>query len=420
VGKRAVFGAIASCLVLAACSSPAPPAASVHPWTTYQMNSTHNAIVPATFPSVRWTINLHSKINGGLAYDGRRLFAVDFAKELVAIAPRDGRILWKARGDDVLMSTPIVAAGLVFVGSGTNAIMNAPDGTPMWGRRGGNHWYAFRADDGRLAWTYATAGESMPSAAYVDGRLLFATGDGFATAVRADTGQRLWQAPLPGHVSMASTVVWNDLVYFVTTKDEKHHFGPWGSQTVALNWRTGKRVWSAPYGNSDCTPTVFGSRLFVEGVKDGPIGPREAIGYNDVVALDSASGQLRWRHVGDQGFYSGVGTNERAIAGTYDNRTLFQSLPATNQLIAFRTADGKVLWSTVTSGSVKMSPLVWNGRVYAGDTSGVFYAVDERSGKTLRALAFDKPFTSAPPIVIGRTMFLPQTDSIQAVPLGAL
>jgi outer membrane protein assembly factor BamB len=384
------------------------------------MNSTHNAIVPAAFPSVRWTVNLHSKINGGLAYDGRRLFAVDFAKELIAIAPRDGRILWKARGDDVLMSTPIVAGGLVFVGSGTNAIMNAPDGTPMWGRRGGNHWYAFRADDGRLAWTYATTGESMPSAAYVDGLLLFATGDGFATAVRADTGQRLWQAQLPGHVSMASTVVWNDLVYFVTTKDEKRHFGAWGSQTVALNWRTGKRVWSAPYGNSDCTPTVFGSRLFVEGVKDGPIGPREAIGYNDVVALDSASGELRWRHVGDQGFYSGVGTNERAIAGTYDNRTLFQSLPATNQLIAFRTADGKILWSSVTSGSVKMSPLVWNGRVYVGDTSGILYALDERSGKTLRALAFDKPFTSAPPIVIGRTMFLPQTDSIQAVPLGAL
>ncbi len=417
---RVTLASCTAALALAGCGSQPAPLASERVWTTYQMDSTHNAVVPDTLGPTRWTLQIHSKINGGLAYDGERLFAVDFGKELLAIAPRDGRMLWKARGDDVLMSTPIVAEGLVFVGSGTNAIMTGSNGTPIWGRRSGNHWYAFRADNGRLVWSYATVGEAMPSAAYRDGVLVFATGDGFATAVRAATGRPIWKVPLPGHVSMASAVISKNLAYFVTTKDEAHHFGAWGSQTVALDWRSGRRIWSAPFGNSDCTPTVFGTDLFVEGVKDGPLGPREAIGYNDVVDLSSGTGALKWRYLGGDGFYSGVGTNERAIAGTYANQTLYQSLPSSNRLIALRAADGRVVWSARTSGPVKMSPLVWNGHVYVGDTSGVLYSFDARTGRTLRAWAFDEPFTSAPPIIVGRTMFVPQSDAVRAIPLGEL
>lgn len=420
IGLHLLIGLIALCLSLVGCGSQAAPSRSKLIWPTYQMDATHNAIVTSPIEPVRWTLHLHSKINGGLAYDGERMFAVDFAKDLVGIEPRNGRILWKAHADDVLMSTPIVAEGLVFVGSGTNAVMKARDGSSIWGRRRGNHWYAFRVRDGHLVWSYATPGEAMPSAAYVDGLLVFATGDGFATAVRASTGEPIWRTALPGHVSMASTVIWKDLAYFVTTKDEAHHFARWGNQTVALDWRTGRHVWSAPYGNSDCTPTVFGNVLFVEGVKDGPLGPREAIGYNDVVALDTATGAMRWRHVGGEGFFSGVGTNERAIAGTFSNGTLYQSLPATNRLMAFRTNDGKILWSKRTTGSVKMSPLVSRGKLYVGDTSGLLYVLDARSGATIRVLAFEQPFTSAPFAVIGRTMFLPNDDAIRAMPLSGL
>ncbi len=390
------------------------------PWTMYQRTTAHDAVVSAPFPAESWALDLKSKINGGLGYDGKRLYADDFAGEAVAIDPQSGHVLWRARGDDVLMSTPIVADGMVFVGSGTNAVLVDQPGKTVWGRKAGNHWYAFRSDDGKPVWSYATVGEAMPTAAYADGLLTFGTGDALATGLQANSGKLLWSSPLPGHVSMASAMIDGDLAYYVVTKSEADHHQAGGNQVVALHWRDGSFAWRAPYGNSDCTPTIAGGTLFVEGVQDGVLGPREAIGTNDVVALDARTGKLRWRYAGAPGVFTAVGTNERAIAGTYDGGVLYQSLPTTSQLAAFRAGDGHVLWMLRTAGPVKMSPLVRDGIVYVGDTAGLFYTISARTGAVRHVTEFRQPFTSAPPLVVGQTLFVPNSQTIRAIPLDKL
>ena len=62
--------------------------------------------------------------------------------------------------------------------------------------------------------------------------------------------------------------------------------------------------------------------VFVEGVVDGPPGPREAWGSNDVSALDEQTGTIRWHYRSPNGQFASIGSLERGITGTYDGGVL--------------------------------------------------------------------------------------------------
>ncbi len=409
---------IVAMLVLSACAPAAGPPRT--DWPMFQGGPTHNAIVRGNFPAVRWDDNLHSKINGGLAYDGYNLYAVDFAHALLAIDPRTGYVRWRARGDDVLMSTPIVGGGLVFVGSGTNRVLwDRPDST-VWGRPEGNRWFAFSARTGRLVWSYHTVGEAMPSAAYTGGTLIFATGSNHATALQASTGLRLWRRRIPGVATMGSAMTDGRRVFFVATKGVALYQSPTRNHTVALRVRDGSRMWSAPFGNSDCTPTLAQGLLFVEGVQDGPPGLHSALGTNDVTALDGATGRVVWHYRSRPGYFTGVATNMRGIPGTYHAGVLYQPIEARSEVIAFRARDGRIVWRLHTAAPVKMSPVIYRGKVYFGDTAGIFYVVDARTGSVRGVLENSKPFTSSPPLIVGKTLFIANASGLRAVPVGTL
>jgi outer membrane protein assembly factor BamB len=412
--------ALTAAVLLAACSHGAPVAGVTVPWPMYQGGLTHNAVMQTAFPAVHWTRKLAAKNNAGFGYDGKYLYADDFNGNLLALDPRNGAVVWQSRADDVLMSTPVVADGTVFVGSGTNAILFTNPAKTVWGRPRGNHWYAFRSDTGALVWSYATKGEAMPTAAYADGRLIFATGDNVATAVDASAGRMLWKTQLPGVATMGGAMVDDGLAYVTTTQGKFQWNSPTRNHTLALDVRAGKVRWSAPYGNADCTPTIADGLVFVEGAKDGPLGPREAIGYNSIVALDARTGTVRWKYDGPEGVYTDIGSNERAIAGTYAAGVLYQSLPANSELIAFAAQSGRILWRVHTSGPLKMGPVVYRGNLYAGDTSGVLYKIDARTGAIRSAWLFNKPFTTAPPLIVGGTFFFSDNDTLNAIPLASI
>jgi outer membrane protein assembly factor BamB len=409
---------LAVALPLAACGKA--QSGGTITWSMYQNSTTHNGVLTLDFPAVNWSRDLHSKMNGGLAYDGVNLYAVDFDNDLVALDPQTGAIRWRAHADDVLMSTPIVAEGLVFVGSGTNAVSyDRPTGT-VWGRKAGNRWYAFRTGDGHEVWSNPTVGEAMPSAAYLSGQLLFATGDNVANAVVAASGKPIWTTQLPGVPTMASAMIHDGFAFFVVTQGKSMYDSPMRNHTLALGATDGKLRWSAPFGNSDCTPTVAQGLVFVEGATDGPIGPKEAWGANDVSALDEQSGKLRWQFRSEPAVFTSIGSNERGITGTYDGGVLYQSVAAGNSMVAFRASDGRILWRMHATGPIKMSPVIAGGKVYFGDTAGTFYALDAKTGAILGAKPYDKPYTASPPLIVGSTLFVANNDTIRALPLNGI
>jgi hypothetical protein len=64
-----------------------------------------------------------------------------------------------------------------------------------------------------------------------------------------------------------------------------------------------------------------------------------------------------------------------------------------------------------------MSPVVYNGRLYAGDIAGLFYTLDAR-GRLLELRGFKKPFSVAPPIIAGSKILVVNDMSVIAMPLS--
>lgn len=393
-------------------------------WPMYQYRPDHNAVFEHKGFSTDWKFAAGGRVNGGLAIVGNTLLVNTFSQELLAIDTRTGSLLWKAPADDILMSSPVVADGTVFIGSGHNGHMGAhgsmmyayaPADDPkeqVWGRPEGDDILAVDLKTGTKKWTYHTVGQNMPSPAYVDGTLVFGNGDLHAYGLRGASGELVWKLPLNGVSTMASATANGSQVFLADCHDN-----PFACETLAVDARTGKQLWHSPFGNSDCSPTYADGLVFVSGI-ESVAEPYEFGGYTVVTALDAKTGKPVWSFRTQQpGPYTSIGSSERAVAGTYADGTYYQAVTTSDTIMAFTAKTGKVKWSLKTIAPVKMSPVVRGDVLYAGDTAGVFYAVNVKTGKLVKSKLFKEPFTTAPPVIVGDTIFLANDTSVYAVTL---
>jgi len=89
-------------------------------WPSYQLRADHNAVLRDSRPPVKWSYKTDGRVNGGLAYvDGTLIFDT-LSGEVGALDARKGALLWRWKADTVVMSTPIVTTGTVYIGTGDN------------------------------------------------------------------------------------------------------------------------------------------------------------------------------------------------------------------------------------------------------------------------------------------------------------
>ncbi len=383
----------------------------------YQYAATRNAAFASAEPAHRWTFNARRRVNGGLAVVGETLYADTFGGDVLAIDRRSGRVLWHAHVPRTSMTAPIVADGLVVVGTGTNDVLTKTGSKLVWGVPGGDEIAAFDAGTGRPRWTFKTVGEDMPSPAlvHVNGRdvLVFANGDDHVRALDVQTGRLLWSKGVDGVATMASAAVLGDTVYVLAGPSAAMHRP---DHVYAVRASDGAFRWTAPYGNADSSPAAGNGDVYVQ---DAQIvtGPPTANAMNDVYAIDAMTGHLRWARNSAVGFFTGIGTNEQAIASMLDRGTLFESLPAARRFVAYEATQGRVLWSIATDAAVKMSAVAMNGRLYVGDTAGVLYTIDEGDGRVLSRRRFGAPFSCSPPVLVGSTLYVADDTTIYALPI---
>lgn len=386
-------------------------------WPMYQYSPTHNAVFASAEPAYSWHVQARGQINGGLAVVGNTLYYDDFARELVAVDRRSGRTLWRAPLRNIAMTTPIVADGVVIVGTGRDNTLVDSGRRLIWGVPSGDEIDAFDAGSGRVRWRYHTVGEDMPSAALISagGRdlVLFANGDGHARALDAGSGHLVWGVRIDGVSTMASAVAENGTVYVVAGPSAEMHRP---DHVYALRASDGEMLWSAPYGNADASPAVADGRVFVEDAQF-VTGPPSADAINDVYAVDATTGHLTWARNSGVGNFTRVGSNEEAIAAMFDRGVLFQSLPAARRFAAYDAQQGRSLWTVPTQAAVKMSGVAIDGRVYVGDTAGVLSTIDEGSGRVIARRQFSEPFSCSSPVIVGSTLYVADGDELYALPL---
>lgn len=385
----------------------------------YQYASDRNAVFHNSDLNVQWTYDAKAKINGGLALANGMVIFETFKKDVVALDARTGAERWRTGNfRNILMTTPIVANGLVYVGTGANPQLDTGHNLMRrieYGNRmvlgvpQGDEIAALDLNSGKKRWSYATLGENMPSPAYYQGRLIFTNGDWHTYALRGDTGALLWKQKLDGYSAMSNAAIsGSNVIMGICTN------GIWSSSTVAVDGATGKVVWEAPYGHCDGSPSIGEGKVFVESVLPGSM---KYVGRNRVAALDARTGKLLWKYdAPNDGIATSVGSSEGSIAGMYHNGVYYQALPLNNRFIAFKADTGRILWSITTSAPVKMSAVIDRGTVTFGDTAGVLYSVNAQTGALKNVHLYNGPFSTAPPIILGHTIVFVNGTSVYAVP----
>ncbi len=256
-------------------------------------------------------------------------------QNVYALDATTGALRWTFATGDVVHASPAVADGVVYIGS--------------WDR----NVYALDAASGRERWRYTTLNDTViynqigiaSSAAISDGMVFVGGRDGKFHVVDARTGAVKWVHNNNGGWTIASPAVRNGVVYFPTSD---------GTRFKALDAATGTVKFDLQNkAVSFSSPAIAGDVAFY-GTSDGYLN-----------AVDLRAGTLLGRFQTDGSKENGARytdeTGRMRTATMYPDRTL------DGMMIGMRTM--------MTLGSVLSSPVVAGGVVYFGSTDGQLYAV---------------------------------------------
>lgn len=308
--------------------------------------------------------------------------------------PQFNRVKWKFHTGGMVIGSPIVASGVVYLGS--------TDG----------NLYAIDAESGAQRWKFNAKSRIPSTPAIAAGTVYFTSYDGNLYAVDAASGAVKWKfqtegerrfsakhlhgtqpaaetMPDPFDCYLSSPVLWNGAVYF----------GSGDGNVYALNAASGTVKWKFKTGDVvHASPAIADGTLF--------IGSWDSYFY----ALDSESGKEKWRFKTgeDHEIYNQVGI--QSSAAVVNGMVYFGCRDS--HLYALDVANGERKWAFSANGSwVVGSPAVQEGKVYFPTSdSSLLYEVDAATGKVLRSLSFNRWYLYSSPALSGNTLYIGSTQ----------
>lgn len=273
-------------------------------------------------------------IGGGIAYSSGTLYITTGYNEVLAVAPEDGKIVWRVSIPAPARAAPSVMDSRVFVATQDNRLL------------------ALDAANGGLLWDYTGIGEATglvgaASPAANNEIVIPAFSSGEVLALRVENGAVAWSDNL-SVVRRSDNLAGLSDISGLPVIDKGVVFAiSYGGRLVAIDERTGSRVWQRDISGSE-TPWVAGNHLFIVSAN------------NKLVALGRDTGVIRWvaRLESDEknspAFWTGpVYAGGRLILIASDGRVV-EADPETGKLIrTWRAAD-----------SVSVPPLVADGALY--------------------------------------------------------
>ena len=288
-------------------------------------------------------------LGGGAAFDSGTLFVTTGFARVFALDAATGAEKWRRRLSGPLRAAPTVYRGRVFASTIANTL------------------YALDAGDGEILWTHSGIAEAVglvgaaaPAAA--DGIVVVPYSSGEVVALRAANGRMVWSdavAPLRRSDPVSALpqirgrpVIDRGLVLVVGN----------GGRTVAIDFRTGERVWEQAVGGA-FGPWVAAGLVYV--VSD----------RGEVVCLSRVDGRVLW---------------VRALPRYEDEED--------------RT--GAIQWT---------GPTLAGGRLLVGNSLGEIWMLSPRSGETLRRAALPSAVRIAPAVAGGTVVVLTESADLIAL-----
>ncbi len=220
-----------------------------------------------------WSVELTPKeeddhVNGGLAYENGKVFATTGFGQVVAVAAKTGKVLWRHNVGAPVRSAPTARGNRVFAIAVTNKL------------------FALNGETGAVLWSHSGIEEAInllggSSPAVDSGVVVAPYSSGELFALKVENGQELWADSLAGTRRGATSsalgtirgrpIIDRGIVFAISNS----------GQFAAINLRTGRRIWERPVGGIE-SPWIAGDYLFV-------------ISNNtDLLALGRLNGRIYW------------------------------------------------------------------------------------------------------------------------------
>jgi len=194
---------------------------------------------------------------------------------------------------------------------------------------------------------------------------------GQVNAFDANSGDRIWRTELKSATEKSRVAYGGGVAYWGGRVFATTGYG----FAVALDASTGSEIWRTMIGVPlRGAPTVSGGRVYVN-TQD-----------NQLIAINAETGGIEWEHFGIVENAGILGAASAAVQGD----TVIAAF-SSGELFALRAQNGQVSWQDALSRTGRLTalatlndidgqPVIYNGRVYAGNHSGRLVAVDMRSG----------------------------------------
>jgi len=327
---------------------------AAEPTTSFRGDERHSGIYAGSgvpvLHGLKWRFKTNGPVVSSPAIAQNTVYVGSNDHYLYAINVADGTELWKFKTGSRVASSPAVSAGVVYFGSYDGNI------------------YALDARTGQLRWKFSSKGEHRFTARHLHGSQPAAE-----------------SMPDPFDFFLSSPTVTSDTVYV----------GSGDGNVYALEAKSGILRWSFGTGNVvHASPAVANDTVY--------IGSWDSFFY----ALDAKTGKVRWRFKTgeDPVIFNQVGIQSSAVVA--GGLVYFGCRDA--NLYALDADTGAKVWEFNNKGSwVISTPIVLDGTLYfATSDSGLFHAVDAKTGTARYSLSFNHWPMFSSPAIAGRTLLI--------------
>jgi outer membrane protein assembly factor BamB len=267
-------------------------------------------------------------------------------------APNTNNTVWNYTTGNLVVSSPAVADGKVYVGSLDNKT------------------YCFDASTGAYVWSYTTGNWVHSSPAVADGKVYVGSNDNRIYCLDALTGAYNWSYTISDFAFSSPAVA-----------DGKVYVGSQGGRVYCLDALTGAHIWNY---------TTGGSTFSSPAVADGKV----YVGSNDfrVYCLDALTGASVWNYTTGYYVYSSPAVaGGKVYVGSGDNK-----------VYCLDALTGAHIWNYTTGNVVYSSPAVADGKVFVGSMDYNVYCLDALTGAHIWNYTTGNVVYSSPAVAGGR------------------
>jgi eukaryotic-like serine/threonine-protein kinase len=331
------------------------------------------------------------------------------------VGPSNLSLAWKFKTSGSVVSSPSVAYGIVYVGSGDKNI------------------YAIGAYSGNLVWQFTTNDTVVSSSAVVNNKVYTGGDDGYVYCLDAYTGALIWQTfvngDLPftyGSIVLKSSPVVSGAIVYIGSLD---------GYLYALDANNGIIIWKfQTQGQIDSSPAVVGGAVYFTAQE-----PTSGVLYK----LDANDGHLIWKQLipyehqftgGTQMMgspsvaagivfassnlrsYCGINATTGGLLWNFTNPNAMEFIVSSPicvngqlfiidkfSITSLNASTGHTIWSFFTGDELYISPSYADGKIYVVTSERHIYILDAKNNGTKMA-SFTTPSSSwsSPTIANGR------------------